>query len=120
MNIVLSSAARALVLAAMLSLGSAATEAACLDMKQDFPRTFEGTPSFRVLPGPPNHEGVNKGDTPEPSYALKLDKLVCVDGNDFSDPIDKAGANRGTAILLLASALLYRGFLPPALPAMSP
>ena len=77
MNIVLSSAARALVLAAMLlSLGSVATEAACLDMKQDFPRTFEGTPSFRVLPGPPNHEGVNKGDTPEPSYALKLDKLV--------------------------------------------
>jgi hypothetical protein len=89
-NIVLSGLTRALLLSAMLGPGSAATEAACLDMKQDIPRTFEGTLSFRVFGGPPYNGGVNKGDTPEPTYILKLDNPVCVDGNDFSDPIDKA------------------------------
>src|SRR5581483_9304464 len=81
---------RVLMLSAMLGLGSAATDAACLDMKQDLPQTFEGALTFRVFGGQPYNGGVNKGGTPEPTYILKLDNSVCVEGNDFSDPIDKA------------------------------
>lgn len=89
MNIALASVTRALMLSAMC-LASQAAVAACLDMKQDISRTFEGTLSFRVFGGPPFNGGVNKGDTPEPTYILKLDKAVCVDGSDFNDPVDKA------------------------------
>jgi hypothetical protein len=89
-NIVLRSSLRyVLVLSAVLCLGSAACEAVCLDMKQDIPRSFEGALIFRVFPGPPNYERVNKGDASEPTYILKLGNPVCVDGSDFNDPIDK-------------------------------
>jgi hypothetical protein len=82
--------ARAVALGAVVCLGSQIAHGACLDMKQDIPRTFEGGLYFQVFGGPPYNGGVNKGDTPEPTYILKLDNPVCVDGNDLSDPIDKA------------------------------
>jgi hypothetical protein len=86
----LSNLMRAAAFCVVLSLGSPAVYAGCLDTKPDTRLNFEGKLYFQVFPGPPNYEAVNKGDTPEPTYILKLDHPVCVDGNDSNDAIEKA------------------------------
>jgi Domain of unknown function (DUF4431) len=87
---IISSLTCAAAVSALLGFGDAAAHAACLDLKPDARQTFEGRLHFRVFGGSPYNGGVNKGDTPEPTYIVKLDNPVCVDGNDLSDPIAKA------------------------------
>ncbi|MGO9983169.1 MAG: DUF4431 domain-containing protein [Rhodomicrobium sp.] len=60
--------------------------AACLDLHQAGGFTFEGVLSYKIFPGSPNFEDVRRGDTPEPSYILKLDEPICVTGDDFVEP----------------------------------
>jgi hypothetical protein len=51
--------------------------------------SFEGTLNYRIFAGPPNYQDVRKGDTPEPTYILKLAEPICVSGDEFIDPGDK-------------------------------
>ncbi len=87
---ILSTLTRAVAICVVLIPASSAVHAACLDLKPDARQAFEGSLYYQVFGGPPYNGGVNKGDTPEPTYILKLDKAVCVDGNDLSDAIEKA------------------------------
>jgi hypothetical protein len=59
--------------------------AECIDLKQKDTLSFEGTLNYRIYPGPPNYEDVRKGDTPEPTYILKLDEPICATGDEFVD-----------------------------------
>lgn len=63
-----------------------AAHGACLDLAaRDNRLTLEGDLTFQVFGGPPYNGGVNKGDTPEPTYILKLDRAVCATGDDSLD-----------------------------------
>ncbi len=90
MRSILSGRIGAMALCGLFCLGIRHADAACLDLKRDARLSFEGSLYFQVFGGPPYNGGVNKGDTPEPTYILKLDHPVCVEGNDLSDAIDKA------------------------------
>jgi Domain of unknown function (DUF4431) len=81
--------ALALTLGVSLCLSSQTALSACLDLAHDKALTLEGTLAFQVFGGPPYNGGVNKGDTPEPSYILKLDSPVCESGDDFLDANEK-------------------------------
>lgn len=58
----------------------------CIDLKQSQSFHFEGLLTYKVFPGPPNFEDVRKGDKPEPTYILQLQKPICVSGDPFIDP----------------------------------
>ena len=64
---------------------NASADAACIDLKQTDTLSFEGTLNYRIFAGPPNYEDVRKGDTPEPTYILKLDDPICATGDEFVD-----------------------------------
>jgi hypothetical protein len=64
---------RLAVLCALAIPLAGAARGACVDIKTP-DLSFEGTLGFRIFPGPPNFIDVRKGDTPEPSYILKLDR----------------------------------------------
>jgi hypothetical protein len=64
---------------------NASAHAACIDLKQRDNLSFEGTLNYRIYPGPPNYEDVRKGDTPEPTYILKLEEPICATGDEFVD-----------------------------------
>jgi hypothetical protein len=67
-----------------------AAHGACLDLSaRDRALTLEGSLTFQVFGGPPYNGGVNKGDTPEPTYILKLESPVCATGDDFLDPKER-------------------------------
>jgi hypothetical protein len=84
-KISLSSIALAVVFANMIGFCEAA-HGACLDLAaRDDRQTLEGNLTFQVFGGPPYNGGVNKGDTPEPTYILKLDSPVCATGDDSLD-----------------------------------
>jgi hypothetical protein len=67
-----------------ICIGSPA-DAACIDLKQKETLSFEGTLNYRIYPGPPNYADVRKGDTPEPTYILKLGEPICATGDEFID-----------------------------------
>jgi len=61
--------------------------AACFDISKAEPRELSGILSARIFAGPPGYEDVDKGDTPEPGYVLKLAAPICLTGNkEFTDP----------------------------------
>ncbi len=64
----------------------AVADAACFDVSKGQPSSLSGYLTHRIFAGPPNFEDVQKGDTPEPGYVLKLDRDICVTGDDFADP----------------------------------
>ena len=74
-----------LVLASSFSAAAQPLPGACLDLKQSQPFRFEGVLTRRVFPGPPNYQDVRKGDKPEPTYILRLQKPICVSGDEFID-----------------------------------
>src|SRR6266436_6048740 len=63
--------------------------AACIDLKQTSTLSFEGTLSYSIFAGPPNYEDVRKGDSPEPTYILKLDAPICATGDEFLNPSER-------------------------------
>jgi len=69
-----------------LIVSSSLANPACLDISQTGSLAFEGTLTFHIFGGPPYNGGVRLGDTPEPTYILKLDKPICVTGDEFADP----------------------------------
>ena len=72
----------AILIAGALALPAAAEER-CVDLKAIETIQFKGTLTHKVFPGPPNFEDVRKGDRPEPTYILKLEKPICVTGDEF-------------------------------------
>ncbi|GGE08040.1 hypothetical protein [Rhizobium anhuiense] len=61
-------------------------QAVCYDVSKQEPSQLSGHLSHHIFAGPPNFEDVQKGDTPEPGYILKLDQPICITGDDFADP----------------------------------
>lgn len=68
------------------AISSSIARATCVDVTQNGTRTFEGTLTFHIFGGPPYNGGVRLGDTPEPTYILKLDDPICATGDEFVDP----------------------------------
>jgi hypothetical protein len=58
----------------------------CYDLKKSEPLQLTGVLGYRIFPGPPNYEDVQKGDTPEPSYVLTLPAAICLQGDENADP----------------------------------
>src|ERR1700741_2858496 len=67
-----------LALAALLA--AAAPAPGCLDasLDHDLPVNFTGRLERHVFPGPPNYESIRRGDRPEPTYILILDRPICL------------------------------------------
>src|SRR3954469_24852567 len=63
--------------------------APCMDLKQMSTLSFEGALSYNIFAGPPNYQDVRKGDTPEPTYILKLDASICATGDESVNPNDR-------------------------------
>jgi len=57
--------------------------AACVDVGHSSALSFEGILTYHIFPGIPNYEDVRKGDTPEPTYIVKLNAPICATGDDF-------------------------------------
>jgi len=76
----------AVVLACSLFSFASEARSECLNVASPNPLTLRGTLTFQIFGGPPYNGGVTKGDTPEPTYILKLDQPVCAQGDDFVDP----------------------------------
>lgn len=72
--------------AAALFLSPVIANAACFDVSKGQPSSLSGHLTHRIFAGPPNFEDVQKGDTPEPGYVLKLDRSICINGDEFADP----------------------------------
>lgn len=72
-------------LALALAVSSSIAHAACVDVNQTGNLTFEGTLTFHIFGGPPYMGGVRLGDTPEPTYILKLDDAIRATGDEFVD-----------------------------------
>jgi hypothetical protein len=60
--------------------------AECFDLTKAEPHELTGVLSYRIFPGPPGYQDVQKGDTPEPGYILTLAENICLTGDDFADP----------------------------------
>jgi hypothetical protein len=71
---------------ALLLLSPAVANADCFDVSKGEPSHLSGRLTHRIFAGPPNFEDVQKGDTPDPGYVLKLDEPICITGDDFADP----------------------------------
>ena len=64
--------------------------AACFDVSKSEPGELSGVLSHRIFAGPPGYADVQKGDTPEPGYVLKLPAPICLTGDaDFTDPAER-------------------------------
>src|SRR5260370_17828069 len=95
---------------------NASANASCIDLKQTDTLSFEGTLNYRIFPGPLNYEDVRKGDTPEPTYILKLEEPVCATGDEFVDqnvkfdriPIFPESGKAGQALWRDLLALIFR------------
>lgn len=73
-------------LAAAMLLSNSLAQGACLDVSKGEPSSLSGHLTHRIFAGPPNFEDVQKGDTPEPGYVLKLGGPICITGDEFADP----------------------------------
>ncbi|QHC36734.1 hypothetical protein [Komagataeibacter xylinus] len=58
----------------------------CYNLANHEPSKLTGTLEYVMFPGPPNYEDIQKGDTPEPEYILKLQDPICITGDDSADP----------------------------------
>lgn len=58
----------------------------CYDLSQSKPQSLGGKLTYRVFPGPPNFQSVQKGDAPEPAYILELEGAICAEGDSLVDP----------------------------------
>ena len=78
--------------------GPEAKAADCFHLSTGEPRALTGRLDYIMFAGPPNFEDVQKGDTPEPSYVLRLPSPICIAGDEFADP-----TKRFTSVQLIAA-----------------
>lgn len=74
------------ILASGYVLLSTSALADCYDVSVGEPRHLEGRLTHVIFPGPPEYQDVQRGDTPEPGYLLKLPSPICIKGDDNADP----------------------------------
>ena len=74
------------VLAGALALAAPAAAAPCYNLAAGQPHMLSGRLDYVIYPGPPNFEDVQKGDTPEPNFVLRLAQPICLQGDEFADP----------------------------------
>lgn len=74
------------VFAAGGTLCASTASAACYDVSKGEPSALAGHLTYQIFAGPPNFEDVQQGDTPEPGHVIKLDKPICIQGDEFADP----------------------------------
>jgi hypothetical protein len=72
--------------AAAIISGGSAQAAQCYDVSKGEPKALSGQLHYVLFPGPPNYEDVQRGDSPEPTYVLRLDHPICIVGDEFADP----------------------------------
>lgn len=72
--------------AGALVFGGLAHAGQCYDLSRGEPKSLTGELQYVLFPGPPNFEDVQRGDTPEPTYVLRLDHPICIRGDEFADP----------------------------------
>ncbi|WP_137934848.1 hypothetical protein [Mesorhizobium comanense] len=70
----------------LVAIDASSAHGACFDVSKGEPSHLSGHLSHRIFAGPPNFEDVQKGDTPEPGYVLKLSAPICLTGDEFADP----------------------------------
>jgi hypothetical protein len=63
-------------------------EAACIDIHSREPVGLNGILRYLVFPGPPNFEDIRKGDAPERAYILALSDPICIESDEFGDPVE--------------------------------
>ena len=80
---------RRLVLLIPFLLVPMGARAECFDISKSQPGELEGVLSARIFAGPPGYEDVDKGDTAEPGYVLRLAAPICLTGDDLTDPSAK-------------------------------
>lgn len=83
--------------------GTALGQAPPSDCQSYKPAVIElhGTMVRKTFPGPPNYEGIRKGDTAETYWLLKLDSPVCVDEDKVSPDLNPAQKNIRSVQLVL-------------------
>jgi hypothetical protein len=116
----------AFLLAGALSMFAASSAgASCYDVSKGEPSALSGHLTHRIFAGPPNFEDVQKGDTPEPGYVIKLDKPICIKGDEFADPTNSfdevqlvPGDNMEKQMAALRDAEVYVDVVEP-MPAMT-
>ena len=72
----------------ILVVSGTCAHGSCLDVSRAGDFAFEGILTFHIFGGPPYNGGVRLGDTPEPTYVLKLDDPICATGDEFTNPND--------------------------------
>lgn len=74
-----------IALVSSVLFGSVSARAACIQsgLKQEI--LLSGKLEFHIFPGPPNFEDVSQGDTPEPTYILRLDSPICLIDEEVFD-----------------------------------
>ncbi len=59
----------------------------CYNLAMSEPAELSGSLEYVMFAGPPNYEDVQKGDMPEPSFILRLNKKICIsDDEGFAEP----------------------------------
>ncbi|MFL5238041.1 MAG: hypothetical protein ACJ8EL_10645 [Rhizomicrobium sp.] len=75
-----------LVFGLLLTWPTLAAATPCYDVSRGQPAGLTGTLDYVVLAGPPHYENVQKGNTSEPSFVLRLAHPICVQGSKSADP----------------------------------
>jgi hypothetical protein len=75
-----------LVLGFLLTPPPLAAAAPCYDLSKGQPAGLTGVLDYVVFASPPNYKNVQKGDTPEPSFVLRLAHPICIQGDTSADP----------------------------------
>jgi hypothetical protein len=70
-----------------------------------------GVIKSEVFPGPPEYEGIQKGDKPETYWILHLDAPICVDQTDPKNDIDVPESNVLSLQLVITDYDKYRSLL---------
>lgn len=81
----------------------------CFNVGRGQPRALTGVLDYVIYPGPPGYEDVQKGDTPEPNFVLRLPRSICLTGSDFANP-----ANRFSTVQVIETKAVsgrLKGFL---------
>ena len=75
-----------LVFGFLLTWPACAAAAPCYDISKGQPARLTGSLDYVVFAGPPHYADVQKGDTPNPSFVLRLAHPICIQGNKSADP----------------------------------
>ena len=62
-----------------------ASAAECYNVAKGEPSSLTGALDYVIFPGPPNFKDVQGGDSPEPSYVLRLSTPICITGDESAD-----------------------------------